>query len=66
MSDPDLEIRDGGGGGGGGERRTGLQNIFAVHWASFWSKNKGGKPPPPGSTTGKYAKMLSNGFPLSG
>ena len=62
MSDPDLEIRD-----GGGERRTGLQKIFSMHWASFWSKNKGGSPgPSPGSTSGKYAKMLSNGFPLSG
>ena len=51
VADPDLQIRGRGGGGGGchpdpeisgGGTGDCLQkNVFSVHWAPVWSKNKG-------------------------
>ena len=56
VADPDLQIRRGGGGGGQPdpeirERGPVSKKYFSALWASFWSKNKGGPGPFPGSAT---------------
>ena len=49
MGDPDLQIKGGGGSSHPDpEIRSGQspKKFFSVLWASVWSKNKGGAPPP--------------------
>ena len=45
--DPGLQIRGGGAGHPDPEIRGGdlQKDLFWALWASFWSKNKGGRPP---------------------
>ena len=75
-SNPDLEME-----GGGGEGGLVSKKIFSALWASFWSKNKGGKEGgtglSPGSVTANgpmfiqiamiccYVKVFLNVYPTS-